>query len=218
MTDRARIRLLTGALAAAVLPGLAGCGPYYGTPPPPYPPYYYDYYYYPPVDVYFHIYTGYYWYRDGPSWHHVRKLPPHIYLDPRYRVVIRVPDDRPYKYHAEHRKRYPPPPQPRPEPRLPPPPQPRPGMPPPQPEPRVSPPPPQRPGLPPPRPAPEPRAYPPARQQPAPPPQGPESRQREEREMREREARENRLRDQEERKRNLQMNKEYRAKPWLLPQ
>ncbi len=115
MTDRARIRLLAGALAAIALPALSGCaGPYYDAPPPPYPPYYYDYYYYPHVDVYYHIYTGYYWYRDGPTWRRAIGLPRHIYLHPRYRVSLRVQDEHPYRYHKEHRRQYPPPPQARP--------------------------------------------------------------------------------------------------------
>ncbi len=140
MVERTRIRLLAGALAAAVLPGLSGCAgpPYAGPPPPPrYPPYYYDYYYYPHVDVYFHIYSGYYWYPDGRYWRRVRTLPPHIYLYPRYRVLLRVPDEHPYKHHDAHRRKYPPPPKPRPvpEPRVPPQTGQQPGLPPPQPRP-----------------------------------------------------------------------------------
>ncbi len=134
MTDRARIRLLTGALAVALLPALPGCvEPYHDAPPPPrFPPYYYDYYYYPHVDVYFHIYSGHYWYRDGPYWRRVRRLPPHIHLHPRYRVVLRVYDEYPHRRYDEHRKEYPPP-QPRPQPGPPPQGRPQPG--PPQPPP-----------------------------------------------------------------------------------
>lgn len=111
MVQRERIALIAGALASVVLPGLAGCvgPPYGGPPPPPYPPYYYDYYYYPHADVYFHIYTGYYWYFDGRVWRRVHRLPPRIYLSPQYRVLLRIPDERPYKYHEDHRRRYPPP-------------------------------------------------------------------------------------------------------------
>ena len=135
MVERTRIGFLTGALATLVLPGLWGCtGPYYYEAPPPYgyPPYYYDYYYYPHVDVYFHIYSGDYWYHDGPYWHRVHRLPPHIHLDPRYRVIIRIPDEPPYRHYDEHRRKYPLPPKPRPEPRVPPQTRPQPGMPPPQ--------------------------------------------------------------------------------------
>lgn len=134
MVERSRIRILTGALAAAILPSLSGCvgPPYEGPPPAYYPPWYYDYYYYPHVDVYFHIYSGYYWYRDGRSWRRVRRLPPHIRLHPRQRVPLRIPDERPYLHHDEHRRRYPPP-QARPQPPQPRPRAPQPGAPPPQP-------------------------------------------------------------------------------------
>jgi hypothetical protein len=122
MVERSRIGLLFGALAAVLLPGLAGCTetPYAG-PPPGYPPWYYDYYYYPHVDVYFHIYSGDYWYPDGPYWHRARRLPPHFHLDPAYRVRLRVPDERPYRDHDAHRRAYPRPaagrvPEPRPQP------------------------------------------------------------------------------------------------------
>ena len=131
MIERSRIRILTGVLAAALLPSLPGCvGPPYEGPPPHYPPWYYDYYYYPHVGVYFHIYTGYYWYLDGQRWRRVRRLPPHIRLHPRYRVPLRIPDEQPYRDHDEHRRKYPPPPQPRPQPGQPPQPRPQPGMPP----------------------------------------------------------------------------------------
>ncbi|MCK5273337.1 MAG: hypothetical protein KAR37_01720, partial [Alphaproteobacteria bacterium] len=65
MVERSRIRLLTGALASVLLPGLSGCAwpPYEGPPSRGYPAHYYDYYYYPHEDVYYHIYTDHYYYR-----------------------------------------------------------------------------------------------------------------------------------------------------------
>ena len=119
MERRKLIGLLGGAGIAAIVPGLSGCyGPGdYGPPHPPPPPYYYDYYYYPPVNVYFHIHTGRYYYRSGNVWWRTRRLPPHIYLDPRYRRPIVIRDDPPYKRYPQHREAYPPPRDWRPEPR-----------------------------------------------------------------------------------------------------
>ncbi len=115
MERRKLIGLLGGACMAAITPGLAGC---YGPAPygPPYPPQYYDYYYYPHVDVYFHIYTGWYYYQSGGVWSRARHLPPHIRLDHRYRRPIVIRDDPPHRQHPRHRKTYPPPRDWRPEP------------------------------------------------------------------------------------------------------
>ena len=115
MNRRKLIGLLGGACMAAFAPGLAGC---YGPAPygPPYPPQYYDYYYYPHVDVYFQIYTGWYYYRSDNVWWRARHLPPHIRLDPRYRRPIVIREDQPYRQHPQHRAAYPPPSEWRPEP------------------------------------------------------------------------------------------------------
>lgn len=114
MVERNRVRLLTGLAAIVLFPGLSGCvgpyrGPYrsYG-----YPPYYYDYYYYPDVYVYFHIYTGWYYYWYDGIWWRVRDLPPYIHLHPQYRVLLQIHDEYPYVRHGEHRRKFPPPPQP----------------------------------------------------------------------------------------------------------
>ena len=113
MVERSRIRLLTGALASVLLPGLSSCAwrPYEG-PLRGYPPRYYDYYYYPHEGVYYHIYTGHYYYRDGPVWWSTRRLPSYILLDPGYRIWLRIRDDKPWHRHHEHRRKYPPPPRP----------------------------------------------------------------------------------------------------------
>lgn len=110
MDRREAIRMLAGGAAIA----LAGCGPaYYGAPPPRpvRPAWYYDYYYYPHTEVYFRVYTGYYYYLVGGTWRRSRVLPPQYVLDPRFRVLLRIQDDRPYVHRAEHMRRYPPPPQ-----------------------------------------------------------------------------------------------------------
>lgn len=112
MERRRLIGFLGGAVAITLIPGLSACTytPRYGAPAPqPYPPYYYDYYYYPHVGVYFHIYTGYYYYRDGHAWRRTRKLPRHFYLDNRHRRKIVIRDENPYTRHPEHRREYPPP-------------------------------------------------------------------------------------------------------------
>jgi hypothetical protein len=112
MKRRRLIECLGGAVAITLIPGLSACTytPGYVAPvPQPYPPYYYDYYYYPHVGVYFHIYTGYYYYRDGHAWRRTRKLPKHFYLDQRHRRKIIVPDEKPYTRYPKHRREYPPP-------------------------------------------------------------------------------------------------------------
>lgn len=98
------------ALGVALVGGLAACTytPAYHRAPPRYvhPPYYYDYYYYPNTDVYFHIYSGRYYYHAPKRWVRVKTLPKRIYLDHRYRVPLRVWNEKPYAHHREHRDRY----------------------------------------------------------------------------------------------------------------
>jgi len=69
-------------------------------------PYYYDYHYYPTASVYFHLYTGRYYYRSGGSWARVRVLPSRIHIGPHDRIHLRIWADRPYKYWDNHRKRF----------------------------------------------------------------------------------------------------------------
>lgn len=80
---------------------------YYG-PPPHYHhyPHYYDYYYYPYARVYFHFTTGIYYYRDGGIWVTAKILPPHIHIDAKNRVRIRVESDKPYLKFNEHTRIY----------------------------------------------------------------------------------------------------------------
>lgn len=71
--------------------------------------YLHDYYYYPHVGVYFHLYSGHYYYRDGKGWVRVRVLPSHLYLDHRARRPLVIRTVKPYKKYEAHRERYGPP-------------------------------------------------------------------------------------------------------------
>ena len=88
----------------------AGCvygPPYYGPPPHyHYYPHYHDYYFYPAARVYFHFTTGTYYYLDGTIWIKTRVLPPHIRIDARNRVKIRVDSDKPYLRFKDHMGTY----------------------------------------------------------------------------------------------------------------
>jgi hypothetical protein len=122
MVERSRIRFLSGALASIALPCLAGCVQRTaGAQPAPLPyglslcgasPDYYDYYYYPQDEVYFHIRSEVYFYSDGGVWWRVRWLPDYIFLDPAYRICLRIMDVQPWRYHYAVRGRYPPRPRP----------------------------------------------------------------------------------------------------------
>ncbi len=80
---------------------------YYGPPPHvDFRPHYYDYYYYPSVRVYFQFTSGFYYYHDHQRWVQTRVLPPHIHIDTRDRVRIRIDSDRPYVKHKEHHRIY----------------------------------------------------------------------------------------------------------------
>ncbi len=98
------IALLTGAVSV----GLSACSnDYRGTTVVQSASYYpYDYYYYPNTSVYFHVSTGYYHYYDGRNWIKVRSLPPRYKLDSSYRVRLKINSDTPYVNHNDHRTRY----------------------------------------------------------------------------------------------------------------
>ncbi len=96
-------------LAGGALVAITGCADEYRVRPEPYRSVYYDpydYYYYPDVSVYFHISSGYYYYRDGANWVRVRTLPAHFYLNDRNRVRLAIKSNKPYRYYKEHRTRY----------------------------------------------------------------------------------------------------------------
>ena len=76
------------------------------------PVHYYEYYYYPSVGVYFHVYSGYYYYRRGSAWVRVKVLPSHIHLHKYDRRIIRSKDYRPYLNHGNPKSILFPPPEP----------------------------------------------------------------------------------------------------------
>lgn len=113
MTILKIIRLLPVLLSLVMVTGLTACardayysGPYERWPHHYHYPHYYDYYYYPTIDVYFHYSTGDYYYRKDRQWVRSKQLPLKYRLDPRDRVILRVPDDKPYIMFEEHQRQY----------------------------------------------------------------------------------------------------------------
>jgi len=113
MRTTTRSRAAMAALFAAVMTLASGCaydtyrpGPYARSSVYYRPAYLYDYHYYPSTRVYFHVYSGYYYYRPYNTWLRVRKLPPHIYLGPGDRIHLRIRVAKPYLGHDIHRKRF----------------------------------------------------------------------------------------------------------------
>jgi len=78
--------------------------------------YLYDYYYYPSIGVYFHLYSGYYYYHDDRNWYRSRKLPPRYRLDSHDRIKFYDRSERPYLHFDSHREEYRPSPEYRPDP------------------------------------------------------------------------------------------------------
>lgn len=99
-----------------IITGMAvtGCTVVVRNPGPPSPAvgysshfdYYDDYYYYPSARVYFHIYTGYYYYLRGNRWVRSRVLPRYIRLHSSDRYRLRIKDRYPYLRDYEYRKKY----------------------------------------------------------------------------------------------------------------
>lgn len=119
------LRLATGAALLVSVAGLVGCnGAVYYREPPPHAPAYgypwqpYDYFYYPSVGVYFHIPSGYYYYREGRVWRRTQWLPPRIVILPRERVHVRIKDQEPWRHNKEFKERYRPTPKPKPKPKI----------------------------------------------------------------------------------------------------
>lgn len=113
MRRNKRLAAAIAILLAAVVLIASGCaydgyrhGPYARAPAHSRPPHYYDYHYYPSARVYFHLYTGHYYYRSRDTWIRVRNLPAHAYLGPRDRVKLRIWSDRPYVHYRTHRQRF----------------------------------------------------------------------------------------------------------------
>lgn len=101
---------------------LGGCYGIYHEGPPLYSSAYYDYpyhyYYYPSVGVYYHLYSGEYYYRRDGYWRHERTLPPHYRLDRKDRVGVWLEDKQPWGRHDEHARKFKPRPDYRPDRRL----------------------------------------------------------------------------------------------------
>jgi hypothetical protein len=68
--------------------------------------YEYEYYYYPRADVYYHPYSGRYYYREGSSWRNATSLPRNIHVDGRERKLVAVRGSEPYRHNQEHRNTY----------------------------------------------------------------------------------------------------------------
>ncbi|MDX1697075.1 MAG: hypothetical protein R3308_02260 [Thiohalobacterales bacterium] len=96
-------------LALLVLSG-AGCTAYYRDGPPVYSSTYYHYpyryHYYPSSSVYFHLYSGDYYYRDTHHWKRVKQLPPKYHLDRHDRVHLWIDADKPHARHHDHKNKY----------------------------------------------------------------------------------------------------------------
>jgi len=106
---------LLAALSAVVLAATVGCSSHYRGGPPVYTSAYYHYpyryHYYPSSQVYFHITSGNYYYRDGTKWVRTRTLPSRHHLDSHDRVPLWIDSEKPHVKHKEHRERYRPSPQ-----------------------------------------------------------------------------------------------------------
>lgn len=68
----------------------------------------YHYYYYPNVEVYFDAGRGLYFYLERGAWLTSARLPGHINISISNRVSLELDGDRPYYYHHETVKKYPP--------------------------------------------------------------------------------------------------------------
>jgi len=84
-----------------------------GHGPPPWAPAHgyrakHHYYYYPGTHVYFDVGRSLYFYHDGGRWRTSARLPVGISINFNEYVTLDMDTDRPYKYHGEVVKRYPP--------------------------------------------------------------------------------------------------------------
>lgn len=81
--------------------------------PPPWAPAHgkrakYTYRYYPSTHVYFNIERGIYFYRSGDAWIDTYTLPTTIIIDRDNYIVLKMDVDRPYAFHGDVVKKYPP--------------------------------------------------------------------------------------------------------------
>lgn len=91
--------------------------PVYSPPPPPGPPPWapahgyrakHRYYYYPESYVYFDIERKIYFYYQSSGWQVSVSLPSEIRIDLHNYVMLEMDTDRPYQFHSDVVKRYPP--------------------------------------------------------------------------------------------------------------
>jgi hypothetical protein len=102
MNRRRFFQLMLGGALTTFGSGLTACAVYRPYPRNPH----YNYYYYPDVDVYFHIYTGYYYYVVDHVWVRSRTLPHYIYLSPAQRRTLSIHDAHPYTRNRAHRRQF----------------------------------------------------------------------------------------------------------------
>jgi hypothetical protein len=87
--------------------------PVYEKAPPPWAPAHghrakHHYRYYPAASVYFDTGRGLYFYYEGGAWQVSVSLPTHIRIAVGDYVTLEMDTDRPYTYHSDVVKRYPP--------------------------------------------------------------------------------------------------------------
>lgn len=119
---RAACFLVALFLVFGMLMSAAGCRGYYGAgygyepaPPPGPPPWApahgyrakHRYHYYPDARIYFDIERRIYFYYSDGYWRSASTLPVTIVISGTY-VLLEMDDDKPYKWHKEVEKRYPP--------------------------------------------------------------------------------------------------------------
>jgi hypothetical protein len=108
LTRRAFLNGLTVTTALGLASGLGACavytdrGPLYAT----YPDYYYDYYYYPSIGIYYHLFSGDYFYPHRGRWWRTRDLPHHFRLDKHHRIPLHIKKDRPYDDYRDHHAKF----------------------------------------------------------------------------------------------------------------
>ncbi len=81
--------------------------------PPPWAPAHghrakHQYYYYPESHVYFDVGRSLYFYYSGAGWQASLALPSGIHISAGEQVSLEMDSDRPYLYHSDVEKRYPP--------------------------------------------------------------------------------------------------------------
>ncbi len=117
---RAARLLIALVVAFGMVMATSGCKGYYAggysyepkPGPPPWAPAHgkrakYRYHYYPDAGVYFDAGRGIYFYLSGGTWQSSSRLPVSIRITGSY-VSIEMDADKPYKFHSDVVKRYPP--------------------------------------------------------------------------------------------------------------